>query len=83
VITRGQYGHSAAVGALLAAERRGLRHPAAGTRGRDSTRSPSLAGALGGAHNPSADDGDADGGPLQQPPERLNALDQTHPTTVR
>ena len=83
MISRGQYGHSAAVGALLAAERRGLHHPAAETRGRDSTRSPSLAGALGDAHNPSADDGDAYGGPLQRPPERLNALDQAHPATVR
>jgi hypothetical protein len=83
MISHGQYGHSAAVSALLAAERRGLRHPAAGRRATDSTRSPSVAGALGDAHDPSADDGDADGGPLQHPPERLNALDQTHPATIR
>ena len=48
VIGRGRYGHSAAIRALLGAECRGP-HPAAGTRGRGSTRSPSLAGALGDA----------------------------------
>lgn len=83
MISRGQYGHSAAVDALLAAERRGLRHSAARTWASDSTRSPSLAGALGDAHDPSTDDGDADRGPLQHPPEHLNPLDQTHPATVR
>jgi hypothetical protein len=64
VIDRGRYGHSAAIYALLAAERRGHGHPPAGTRGSGSTRSPALAGALGDAHDPRAYDGDAGGSPL-------------------